>query len=193
MEHAEGKTHVYEAFPFLFTEFEIESDNLNGKVHYTTKDGKYAIAYNTCRQWVVSILDKHGRYTVINTGPRLFDDVIFLCFRGNCAGKIYTDDDHTCPNEISHTWKYKNNYWTAANEGVKIVCIPGPAMMRAKKMKNRIFQMNSSHLGTTPAIPSYSTHVADAASTMTTTPAPTTASTSGAMGAFASAVKLLVC
>ena len=138
MEHAEGKTHVYEAFPFLFTEFEIESDNLNGKVHYTTKDGKYAIAYNTCRQWVVSILDKHGRYTVINTGPHLFDDVIFLCFRGNCAGKIYTDDDHTCPNEISHTWKYKNNYWTAANEGVKIVCIPGPAMMRAKNKKSNI-------------------------------------------------------
>ena len=62
LEHEEGESHVYQKYPFLFTEYEIESRNLNGKAHYTSKDGLYAISYNTCGQWVISILNIHGRY-----------------------------------------------------------------------------------------------------------------------------------
>ena len=47
--------------------------------------------------------------------------------------------------------------------------------------------MSSPHLGTAPTMPSNSTPVAATESTMTTTRAPTTASTSGAMGTFSSA------
>ena len=32
--------------PQIFTSYAIEPDKINGRVHYTSKDGKYALAYN---------------------------------------------------------------------------------------------------------------------------------------------------
>ena len=62
LEFEDFHTLVYQKYPYLFTDFEKEADTLNGKAHYTSKDGKYAISYNTCQQWVITILELHGRY-----------------------------------------------------------------------------------------------------------------------------------
>lgn len=62
LEFEDFHTLVYQKYPYLFTDFEKEPDVLNGKAHYTSNDGKYAISYNTCQQWVITILELHGRY-----------------------------------------------------------------------------------------------------------------------------------
>ena len=64
LEYEDFETLVYQKYPYLFTDFEKESDSLNGKAHYTSKDGKYAISYNSCQQWVITILEVHGRYVL---------------------------------------------------------------------------------------------------------------------------------
>ena len=45
----EAITGVKDAQSVLFTTYRIEEDLLNGRVHYTSKDGKKAIAYATGR------------------------------------------------------------------------------------------------------------------------------------------------
>ena len=36
---------------YLYTVFEIEPDLVNDRVHYTSLDGKYAIAFDECGDW----------------------------------------------------------------------------------------------------------------------------------------------
>ena len=43
-------------------------------------------------------------------------------FRGECKGNAYSNEDHLCPSETGLTWKYSNNGWQDAAEGLIISC-----------------------------------------------------------------------
>ena len=45
VQYTENNTLVYRRYPYIFTTFDIESGYVNGKVHYTSHDGNYALAY----------------------------------------------------------------------------------------------------------------------------------------------------
>ena len=52
--YKKATTGAKEALSRLFTTYYIEEDNLNGRVHYTSKDGKGAVAYNNeFGSWVI--------------------------------------------------------------------------------------------------------------------------------------------
>ena len=44
-----AKTGAKDKHPYIFTTYHIEDNFLNGRVHYTSKDGTNAIAYNNER------------------------------------------------------------------------------------------------------------------------------------------------
>ena len=45
-------TYVRDVHPDFFTSYKIEADKFNGKPHYTSTDGQYALAYaSDCDYW----------------------------------------------------------------------------------------------------------------------------------------------
>ena len=51
------------AQPNIFTTYHIEKDLLNGKVHYTSTNGRYAIAFNERGQWCIQLVkDRYSLY-----------------------------------------------------------------------------------------------------------------------------------
>ena len=45
-----------------FTVYTVESDSLNGKVHYTSRNGAKAVAYDTAGDWNIQSADKRWQY-----------------------------------------------------------------------------------------------------------------------------------
>ena len=52
--HHKNDTKVFNAHPMIFTTYLIEDGTINGRVHYTSQDGKRAISYcHQNRKWVM--------------------------------------------------------------------------------------------------------------------------------------------
>ena len=53
-----GQGDVLNAYPKIFTTYKIETNLLNGRVHYTSQDGKLALAFNAAhKQWYIQDAD----------------------------------------------------------------------------------------------------------------------------------------
>ena len=53
------KNEAYERHSYIYTSYVIEKDKINGRNHYTSEDGKSAIAY-ICNKW--NIQSGQSRY-----------------------------------------------------------------------------------------------------------------------------------
>jgi len=91
----------------MYGVYKMDSGWVNGKPHYTSVNGKYAIAY--CKesdkdQWVIQTRD---------------DDR-----RGDCHGVAYTNDDHSCVSDVKYTWHYlsANSGWLLAEKSLSVWC-----------------------------------------------------------------------
>ena len=49
----DNNTVVYQEQPEIFTTFEKGSEKFNGKSHYMSLNGKYALAYVECGLWMI--------------------------------------------------------------------------------------------------------------------------------------------
>ena len=49
----------------IFTKFERESGNLNGKATYTSQDGRFAVAYVECNIWIWAIQLTEERWEIL--------------------------------------------------------------------------------------------------------------------------------
>ena len=52
-----GLGKAYAAHSELFQEYEMKPGYENGKVHYTSADGKYALAYDMNTNWMVQLVN----------------------------------------------------------------------------------------------------------------------------------------
>ena len=55
---------VYSLMPNYYTVYEIEPDTINERIHYTSQDDKYAIAYGSCGAWEIQPEDLRWKYDV---------------------------------------------------------------------------------------------------------------------------------
>ena len=60
VQYKDNDTSVHGLRHYLYTVYEIEPDLVNERVHYTSLDGKYAIAFDECGDW--DIQGEEDRY-----------------------------------------------------------------------------------------------------------------------------------
>ena len=55
--HNENLTQVFQAQPSIFQLYKIENALINGKAHYTSEEGTWAISFASCGVWIVQPSD----------------------------------------------------------------------------------------------------------------------------------------
>ena len=50
-------THAFQAQPSIFQLCKIENTLINGKAHYTSEEGTWAISFASCGVWIVQPSD----------------------------------------------------------------------------------------------------------------------------------------
>jgi len=92
--------------PYIFGYYYAEPGLVNGKTHYTSKDGKYGIWFNEKNSWMIGTTENRGR------------------IRGYAHSVGRTDQ---CVEDIPYTWKYwldtdNVDLWIDAEKGLSVWC-----------------------------------------------------------------------
>ena len=110
----------------VFTVYTIESCSLNERVHYTSRNGDKAVAFDDTGDWNIQSAAKRYQLNGVSNVSKP-KKLIFhhLNFRGTSTSNAYTNDADECPNDTGITYKYYSSAdgWQSAGGGLEVQCV----------------------------------------------------------------------